>query len=108
MQEISPGDHELLDKGDVRVFRFNFDRLNLPAGVALNTHQITVNPIQQSGAGVLSFDSDAIVDNNRNVRVRLNPAAAAVGDLYQVVCTVVTNENPTQTKQRDFFIRVVD
>lgn len=103
---LSPGDLIVLDPSDKRVVVFDFDELNLPAGVSLTSgYVITVTALKQSGATALTTDNDSRTGSNRKVQVRLLATTATVGDLYEVACKGVTDETPAQEKE--YSVRVL-
>jgi len=96
---ITDGGYCEKDSDEVLVYEFDFDTLNLAAGVELTS----VGTFIISGTG-LTQDNQALVSGNRKTRVRL--AAGTVGTKYTIANRVTTNESPSQTKEKRFYLRI--
>lgn len=101
-----PGPITILDGGycekdadEQLVYVFDYDSLNLAPGVELSG----VGTFILSGSG-LTQDETALLVGNRQTRVRLS--GGTVGTRYTVSNRVTTNENPTQTKEKRFYLRI--
>ena len=105
---VRPGDLVVYDPSDKRQIVFDFDTQNLAAGVELASYLITITPLQQNGATILTKDNDGLVTGNRKVKARFLATTATVGDRYQVSIRGITNEAPVQEKEYSFFILVQD
>lgn len=98
---VTPGALVRLDPSDKRVIQFDFDTLNLPAGVALSSYTITITAIRQADTGAsLTKDNPGYVtgSSSRKVQARFLATTASAGDLYEVECVGVTDETPAQQK----------
>lgn len=106
--EIRPGDLITQDPDESRVYRFNFDRENLPADVTIDDYTITADlqkpPFYGSVPVAFDWDSDQKTLSDRAVDARF--FGGTLGAIYRCACTITTNENPAQTKVRSFFVLI--
>lgn len=103
---IVPGDQVTFDPNDKRSITFDFDQLNLAATATLASWLITITPIQQNGATVLTKDNEALLAGNRKIIARFLATTATLGDRYQISVKGVTSETPAQEKEYSIFILV--
>jgi Na+-translocating ferredoxin:NAD+ oxidoreductase RnfC subunit len=95
-----------LDPSDIRVIQFDWDDEALPAGVTITTSTFTISVIRQSGVTALTKDNPTIVSGSRKTQVRLLATTATAGDKYRLMNTIVTNESPAQTIERQITVLV--
>lgn len=99
------------DPNDARVYVNDWDTDNLASGVIISSHTFTVTQLRGAATPALTKDSEAILASwtdesghvyatTRTTRLRLS--GGSLGALYRIDETIVTNESPTQTKDRHF------
>lgn len=103
---IRTGGLFVLDPSDKRVIQFDWDTEGLPADVEIGTSTFTIGVLKQNGATVLTKDNPSIVSGNRSTQVRLDATTATVGDKYTLANTIVTNESPSQTIERQITVLI--
>lgn len=107
---IYDGDVDVKDPADVRVYTFDWDAENLAAAVTIVSQTTTVAAVQPSGDTALTVVSSGtglgIQASGRTVKCKLS--GGTLGALYRVTNRIVTDETPSQTKERSFFVRVED
>jgi hypothetical protein len=117
---VKPGALVELDPNDIRTVAVDWDDENLRDGVAIDTSTFTITTIKQNGATILTKDNPAILTaaqatialertvtgEDRVTRIRLDATTATAGDQYQVDNKVVTDESPTQTKDKHFLVSI--
>jgi hypothetical protein len=103
---IRAGGLLILDPGDKRVIQVDWDTEALTSGVSISTSTFTIGTVKQNGATILTKDNPSIVSGNRKTQVRLDATTATAGDKYTLSNTVVTNESPAQTIERQIEIRI--
>lgn len=102
---ISTGDQVTKDPADIKVYAFDWDTLNLAAAVTIQTSTWTITPIVPSTTdAVLTKDNESILAGNRKTQVRLT--AGTIGQTYEIANKIVTNESPSQTKERSFRVLI--
>jgi hypothetical protein len=98
---IAPGQMIIVDPSESRVIVFDWDTLNLAAGVSISGSATwTITAVRQSGVTALTKDSESILSGNRKAQCRLIGTTATVGDVYEVACKITTDETPAQIKER--------
>lgn len=105
---IVDGQDLILDPNDIRFVSFDWDADNLPASVTIATSTFTIETEVQKGATALTKDNPSILTLNRKTQVRLNAQTATDGDRYVLSNQIVTNESPSQTKERSVRILVME
>lgn len=109
---VEPGALITMDPADKKVIQFDFDQVNLAAGVELAnvgpSFGLTIAPIKQNGATALTFDNAALLTGNRKVRARFLATTATLGDKYAVSVKGITNESPSQEKEYSITILIQD
>src|SRR5688572_31864802 len=109
---VAPGRLVVMDPNDKKIIIFDFDALNLAAGVELTNapaaYGITITPIKQNGVTALTFDNASLMTGNRKVRARFLATTATLGDKYRVSVKGTTNEAPVQEKEYSIFILISD
>jgi hypothetical protein len=84
--------------GESFVYLFDYDT-HLAAGVEFaSVGTFTIDPAD----GRLTKDNPSLVTGNRKVEVRL--IGGKVGKTYTIEHTAVTNESPTQTPAKKFYL----
>jgi hypothetical protein len=101
---IRPGDTLTLDPSDKRVIQFDWS--GLPTSAEISTSTFTIGTVRQNGATILTKDNPSIVTGNRKTQVRLDATTATAGDRYTLANTIVTNESPAQTIERQIDVRI--
>ena len=102
---IENGDQITKDPSDVKVYLVDWDTDNLAVGATITTSSWTITAIGPSQTDTaLTKDSESIVTGSRKTQVRLS--AGTLGQTYEIANKIVTNEAPTQTKERSFRVRV--
>lgn len=117
---IDPGGLAVKDPADSKVFVFDWDQNNLRTGVAISTSTWTILVVAGDNTTPLTKDSEVkltaaesttalgrtVVGDDRATRLRL--LAGTLGTLYEIANKIVTNESPSQTKERSFRVLVQD
>lgn len=103
---VSPGGFVTLDPNDQRLFTFDWDTLNLEPGVTIATSTFTITTLRQSGPTALTKDNEIILVGGRSSQVRLLATTATLGDRYEVANKIVTNEIPSEQKERSFKVSI--
>ena len=115
---VDEGGTLTFDPADIANVVFDH-RLQLHPGVKAASVTFTITAIKQGGMTALTKDNEsrllaadatialeeAITDDYVATQLRLNATTATEGDEYAVASKIVTNESPTQTKERS--VRVV-
>lgn len=101
---IAPGQTVTKDPAAERIYQFDWDALLATSVEIAGTPTVTIVALNGEGAALLTSDNVAKATGNRKVNVRIK--AGTVGATYSVTCQIVTNESPTQTEERTFFVRV--
>jgi hypothetical protein len=97
---IRNGDLTSQDPNDQLVYRFDWDTDNLLTGVLINSSSFTITQIAGATTTALTKDQESIVAGSRQTQLRI--AGGDVGALFEIANKIVTNESPTQTKERSF------
>jgi hypothetical protein len=108
MSEVSVRPDGLIQKdpNEARVVAADWGDLAAGASISTSTWTITVTrPRTESPIG-LTKDNPAILSGSRRTQVRI--IGGTLGSRYRLTNTIVTNESPTQTKERSCFVLVVD
>lgn len=92
------------DPADQRVILVDWDTDNLPDTAQIAQSTFTITRLSGSSDTPLTHDSAAIMDGGRNTQLRI--VGGALGSLWRVDNTIVTNESPAQTKDRHFKVWV--
>lgn len=103
---IYPGQLVLMDPNDKRLFNFDWDTLNLETGVEITTSTFTITALKQIGVTALTKDNEVILSGNRSTQLRLLATTGTVGDKYEIANKIVTNENPSEQKERSFKVLI--
>ena len=101
---IEDGGLATKDPADESVYQFNWDTRFLAVGVTITTSTFTIIAVEPLGDTALTKDSESIVTGNRRTQLRL--LAGTVGAKYRINNLIVTNETPSQKKERSFFVKV--
>lgn len=94
------------DPSDISVYTFDWDARALTASATITTSTWTITAIRPVGDSALTSDSTSILAGSRKTQIRLT--AGTLGASYLVTNRIVTNESPTQTKERSITILVQD
>jgi hypothetical protein len=93
------------DPADVKVYVVDWDTSNLGVGVTISTSVWTITAVSPSTTDVaLTKDNESVLAGSRTTQVRL--LAGTVGQTYAIANKVTTNESPSQTKERSFFVLI--
>lgn len=103
---IYPGQLVVMDPSDQRLFEFDWDTLNLETGVEITTSTFTITALKQVGLTALTKDNESILSGNRRTQLRLLATTGTVGDRYEIANKIVTNENPSEQKERSFKVLI--
>jgi hypothetical protein len=103
---IRAGDLLVLDPSDKRVIQFDWDAEGLPTGASISTSTFTIATVKQNGATILTKDNPSVVTGNRKTQVRLDATTATAGDKYSLSNSIVTDESPAQTIEREISILI--
>lgn len=109
---VREGTPVVKDPADIKVYVFDWDTLNLAAGVAISTSTFTITYVTSYDAAgnplpntiPLTKDQESILAGSRKTQVRLS--AGTLGLKYRIDNRIVTNESPSQTKDRSFSVLV--
>ncbi len=89
------------DSDDALVYVFDYDTLNLPAGVLLaGAGTFIISPDD----GQLTKDNEALVVGSRKTQLRL--LGGRVEKRYIISNRVTTNQSPVQIKEKRFYLRI--
>jgi len=90
------------------MYRFDFGVEHLPEGVTIDAYSFVVSVVRPRVVGglpvLMEFDEDALTSDSRSVDLRL--FGGTLGALYRIACHIDTNENPTQTKIKSFYLLI--
>jgi hypothetical protein len=88
------------DPSDISVYVFDWDAQHLGSAVTISgTPTVTVTGVSgDTTTTPVTIDQVSVLSGNRKVQCRAT--AGATGSVWTVICTIVTNESPAQTKQR--------
>ncbi len=103
---IEDGKTAVKDPADESVFQFDWDTRHLAAGVAISTSSFTITAIRPSTDTALTKDLEGFVTGSNQRKTQLRLKAGTAGALYRIDNKIVTNESPTQTKERSFYLKV--
>lgn len=98
--EINPGDQVEQDPEERLVYAFDYRKRTAAGTYLLDEATFTIDAPDGATLGNQYIGID---DGNR-VLIRLGPASAR--GLYRVACKVVTLENPSQTWNHSFFLKI--
>jgi hypothetical protein len=88
------------DADEVLVYEFDYNALNLASGVEL----ASVGTFIITPSTGITQDNQALVSGNRKTRVRIT--GGTIGQKYTIANRVTTNETPSQTKEKRFYLRI--
>jgi hypothetical protein len=95
------------DPNDQPVLTFDWDARVLPVGVSIASSTFV---IEGKGGDMVTTpvtkDQESILSGNRQTQVRL--AAGAAGSMWRINNRIVTNETPSRTIERSFYLFVED
>jgi hypothetical protein len=101
------------DPSDAAVFIFDWgsdaladDDRHLASTALISSATFTITAIEPPGNTALTKDSETVLGDQKRTRLRL--LGGLLDAVYRVDNTIVTNENPAQTIQRSFFVRIKD
>ena len=98
---ITDGGYCEKDSDEALVYVFDFDTLNLAPGVEISPPpSLLLTPNDST----LTSDNLGLIAGNRKLQVRLS--AGTIGQRYTVAVRVTTNEAPSQTKEKRFYLRI--
>jgi hypothetical protein len=100
---IRDGQMTVKDPSDVLVYQMEWDD-DLDADVLIATSTFTITRISGGTSTDLTADNDLIVTGDRAAQVRLT--GGTVGARYRIDNRIVTDETPTQTKERSFVLKI--
>jgi hypothetical protein len=93
------------DPSDIRVYNFDWGTTALAVDVSIVTSTFTLEGISgELEDDPLTKDSESIVAGDRDTQLRL--AGGAAGSRWRIHNQIVTNESPSQTIERSFFLLV--
>jgi hypothetical protein len=102
---IQSGGMVIKDPSDSRVYTFDWSTNNLGVGVTITTSTWTITPIKPSTTDTaLTKDNESILAGTRTTQVRL--LAGTLNQVYEIANRIVTNESPSQTKERSFYVLI--
>lgn len=88
------------DPSDQLVYLFDWDTDNLAPSVQISSSIFTITQIRGATTTPLTKDQPSTLAGGRQTQVRL--AGGDVGALYEIANKIVTDESPSQTKERSF------
>lgn len=119
-ERIRDGGQVVKDSADIKTYCVDW-RDMFRASVQITTSTWTITPIAPSTTdAVLTKDNEAILSaadattaleqtiTEENLVTRVRLSAGTNGQKYQIANKVVSNESPTQTIERSFFVIVED
>lgn len=92
------------DPGESLVYVFDWDAQNLGSGVTITQSTFTITAVRPFDDAALTKDNASIVTGNRKTQVRV--IGGTLGAIYNLANTIVTNESPSQTKERSVRISI--
>lgn len=96
------------DPADISVYSFDWDADNLAAGVQISTYLFTITAIKPAGDSALTKDNEGYVTGSSQRKTQLRLTGGTLGATYRIDNRIVTNESPTQQKERSFFLTIQD
>jgi hypothetical protein len=102
--EIQPEDLVVQGPNESRVYAFNWDRSNLPASVTIDDSVFTITAVRPRGDTALNKDSEDVLADERQTWLRLFDGT--LGATYRISNRITTNEDPAQTKELSFFLKI--
>jgi hypothetical protein len=94
---IAPGQLVTKDPADAKLYRFDWTTKNLQVGAAVTASTFTI-----TGPDVLLTKDSENIPTQGCVRL----TGGTLGAMYEVANKIVTNETPSQTKERSFLILI--
>lgn len=95
------------DPSDALVYEFDWDTENLGSSVTIVTSAFTATQISGPTApAIVASDASPLGIQAGSRTTKVLVSGGSVGARYRVSNTIVTNENPAQTKDRSFFLKV--
>ena len=101
---IQDGGLAIQDPNDQLVYAFDWGTSYLADGVSISTSTWTGTAKKPSTATALTTDNTAIAAGNRSTQIRIS--GGDLGAVYQVANKIVTDESPSQTIERSFYLKV--
>jgi hypothetical protein len=98
---VSDGNLVTQDPSDVLVYEFDWDDA-LTSTASIVSSIFTLTRLKGPASPALTQDNDDILSNGRGTLIRLSTIAA--GAKWRVDNRIVTDESPTQTIERSFFV----
>jgi hypothetical protein len=93
------------DPSDIKVFTMDWDTSNLGVGVTITNSTWTITAIKPSRVDTaLTKDQESVLAGSRTTQVRLS--AGTLGQTYEIANKIVTNESPSQVKERSFRVLI--
>jgi len=93
------------DPSDISVYTFDWDAEHLATGVSISTSTWTLTGVSGDVTTTpMTKDQPSIVTGNRKTQIRLS--AGAAGSVWKLDNAIVTDESPSQQKERSIRIRV--
>ncbi len=93
------------DPSDIRVYNFDWGTTALAVDVSIVTSTFTIEAVSgDTTTTPVTKDSETILAGDRDTQLRLS--AGAAGSRWRIHNQIVTNESPSQTIERSFFLLV--
>jgi hypothetical protein len=100
---IRAGGQVTKDPDASEVYVVDWDSEHLTAGVTITTSAWTITKLRGATSS-MTKDSESILAGSRTTQLRL--IGGTLGQIYRVTNRIVTNENPTRTKDASFKVLI--
>jgi uncharacterized membrane protein len=105
VRTIRDGGLVVKDPADASVYEFDWDEENLADGVTITSSTFAVVGLHGDVTTTpMTADSASVLTGDRKTQVRLT--AGALGSKWRIDNRIITDEAPSQTKERSFFVKV--
>jgi len=102
---IRDGDMALKDPSDIRVFQFDWGAEALQVGASIITSTFQAIGVRGNLATTpLSLDAPSVLPGERQTQIRID--AGARNSMWRINNKIVTDESPSQTIERSFFLLI--
>lgn len=104
---ISNGGYVQQDPADLKLYLFDWDANSLALGVIITSSSFSIKAIRPSVTdAALVKDNESVLPSQRQTQLRLS--GGTLGQTYEVANKIITNETPSQTKERSFRVVIAN
>lgn len=105
--EVQDGALIVKDPSDSAVLVFDWNAFNLGAGAAISTSTWTLTGLRgDTTTTPVTKDNETVVTGSSNRKTQVRLLAGAAGSLWRLDNKIVTDETPSQQKERSILIKV--